>query len=63
MRKIPLKEREYLEEDLKPVSRSKEDDEAPEDPLVQAFLIKIRDIAAQDRDIYDKVCCRVSRGL
>lgn len=56
VRKIPLKERNYLlGEGEKGGTFSGDVEERPEDAAVESTLSQIRSIVLKDRDIYDKV--------
>lgn len=55
IRKIPLKERQYLSETTNSAVTEKETQEdRPEDPAVEHALVKIRSRVLQDRDMFDK---------
>jgi len=57
VRKIPLKERQYLVDDAASSSQPDTEgtpDDRPEDTAVQDTLTRIRAVVLQDRDIYDK---------
>lgn len=54
MRKIPLKERCFLKEDLTEAAHV-DNEERPEDRSVETNLATIRSVVLKDRDTHDRV--------